>query len=170
FTSDHGDYLGDHGLWGKGLPTYECMQRVPFVVRHPRCETPGAKSKALQSLVDLEASFLDVAGLSAGINSQGICQTASWLHAEQHARDWALVEFRPSHGDFMQRTYVEGHYKLVRYENRAYGELYDLEADPHQFVNRFDDLALRNVRDEVMGRFDAHRFQEEIVRERMAVA
>ena len=170
FTSDHGDYLGDHGLWGKGLPTYECMQRVPFIVRHPQCETPGVRSKALQSLVDLEASFLNVAGLSAGSQSQGICQTASWTDANNQARDWALIEFRPSHGRFMQRTYVEGRYKLVRYENRDYGELYDLEADPHQFENLFDAPQLAQVRDEMIKRFDAHGFKEEIVRERMAVA
>lgn len=170
FTSDHGDYLGDHGLWGKGLPTYECMQRVPFVVRHPQCETPGARSQALQSLVDLETSFLDVAGLSPESGSQGICQTSSWIHADQQPRDWALVEFRPSHGHFMQRTYVEGRYKLVRYENRDYGELYDLEKDPHQFVNRFEDEALRSVKEGLIKHFDAHGFKEELVRERMAVA
>jgi len=170
FTSDHGDYLGDHGLWGKGLPAYDCMQRVPFIVRHPKCETPGVRSTALQSLVDFKTSFLDVAGLQGDADDQGVCQTGAWINANEQARDWALVEFRPSQGPFMQRTYIEGRYKLVRYDGRDFGELYDLEADPHQFVNWFDDPNLATVKSEMIARFNAQGFKQEIVRERMAVA
>ena len=146
------------------------MQRVPFVVRHPQCETPGKRSKALQSVVDLCASFLGVAGLQARADNQGVCQIPSWTWASQHTRDWALVEFRPSHGPFMQRTYVEGQYKLVRYEGRDYGELYDLETDPHQFVNQFENVSFESVKDKMMQQFDARDFVEEEVRERRAVA
>ncbi len=170
FTSDHGDYLGDHQLWGKGLPTYECMQRVPFIVRHPHCTTRGARSYALQSLVDLEKTFLNIAQCKPGKNSQGICQIESWMRANHQARDWALVEFRPSHGPFMQHTYIEGRYKLVQYKNRAYGELYDLFKDPHQCHNLYEHADFKNVREAMTSRFHAHNFKEECIRERMAVA
>ena len=170
FTSDHGDYLGDHGLWGKGLPTYEEMQRVPFVVRHPACKTPGQTSRALQSLVDVEATSLAAAGRQAGIGSQGISQLEAWSDAGTAPRDWALVEFRPGHGAFYQRTYIEDRHKLVEYEGRDYGELYDLTEDPNQFQNLYDDRGFRSVQQDLVARFKAHGFREERVRERKAVA
>ena len=43
---------------------------------------PGATSSALQSLVDLEATVLDAAGLPPSPGSQGICQAASWQDAD----------------------------------------------------------------------------------------
>ena len=41
FTSDHGDYMGNHGLWWKGLPAYDDALRIPFIVSYPECETKG---------------------------------------------------------------------------------------------------------------------------------
>jgi hypothetical protein len=66
----------------------------------------GGTSSALQSVVDLEATFLGVAGLTPSTGSQGVCQTGSWKDAAVKSRDWALVEFRPSQGDFMQWTFI----------------------------------------------------------------
>ncbi|HAA76879.1 TPA: sulfatase [Candidatus Latescibacteria bacterium] len=126
FTSDHGDYLGDQGLWGKGLPTYEAVQRIPFIVSHPACSNPGQNSQALQSLVDLESSCLDAAGLSPLEASQGVTQSSAWIDPETIVRDHCRVEFRPAQGPYKQRTYVTSRYKLVCYDTRDYGELYDL--------------------------------------------
>lgn len=169
FTTDHGDYLGDHGLWGKGLPTYESMQRIPFIVSYPNCQTPGRHSTALQSLVDLEATFLNAAGLPATTSSQGTIQTPAWLNANSKVRDHAFLEFRPSQGNFKQHTWVTDRYKLVRYRNREYGELYDTAEDPLQRHNLFDDPAYRTIRDELLERFPMSS-HDECVRERTAVA
>ena len=35
YTSDHGDYCGEHGLWAKGLPCFEGAYHVPLLIRHP---------------------------------------------------------------------------------------------------------------------------------------
>lgn len=169
FTTDHGDYLGDHGLWGKGLPTYESMQRIPFIVAHPDCQTPGQQSAALQSLVDLEATFLAAAGLTAPTASQGVVQTPAWLNASARVRDHAFLEFRPAQGNFKQHTWITDRYKLVRYRHREYGELYDMEADPLQAHNLFADPACRRIRDDLLERFPMSE-NDECVRERTAVA
>jgi arylsulfatase A-like enzyme len=170
FASDHGDYLGDHGLWGKGLPTYESMQRVPFIVSHPHCKTPGQVSHALQSLVDIEATCLELAGLTATKGSQGVSQAEAWIDPERSVRDHCLLEFRPAKGPFKQRSWIESQYKLVVYDTREYGELYDLAADPQQERNLYDDPAFRRVREEMEAKYCVEEEQPDLVRERVAVA
>lgn len=152
FTTDHGDYLGNHGLWWKGLPTYEDMQRLPFVVRHPRCKTPGARSQAFQSLVDIGATACAGARVAPPAGLQGVDQTAAWTDAAQSARDWAMVEYRPTESPFMQKTFLHGRWKLVVYHDLAYGELYDLEADPDQYENLWDKSELAQARLELLRR------------------
>jgi len=86
------------------------------------------------------------------------------------SRDWALVEFRPSQGDFMQWTFIEEQYKLVLYRHRDYGELYDLQADPQQLRNLFAVPEYLNIRESLKRRFDPHLTMDEVVRERTAFA
>jgi len=169
FTSDHGDYLGDHGLWGKGLPAYEAMQRVPFIVSHPDCVNPGQTSGALQSLVDMEASCLAAAELPQLAASQGVSQLSAWMDPQSEVRDHCLVEFRPAQGPYKQRTQIEDRYKLVSYETRSYGELYDLKADPDQIRNLYEDADYRAVRERMVARLPRETGTD-LVRERKAVA
>jgi arylsulfatase A-like enzyme len=170
FASDHGDYLGDHGLWGKGLPTYETMQRVPFIVAHPSCRNRGRISHALQSLVDIERSCLDVAGIEPSERSQGMSQVDAWVDPACSVRDHCLVEFRPAQGPFKQRTYVTDQYKLVLYDTRDYGELYDLDSDAEQSRNLYDDPEYKSVRDALTEKHDGEVAAADLVRERKAVA
>ena len=153
FTSDHGEYSGNHGLWGKGLPAYEDVQRVPFTVYHPDCDTPGQRSRALQSVVDIFPTALAKAGLELPAGVQGLDQSPAWTDAEESVRDWAMVEARPAEGPFMQKTYIEENHKLVLYHDRPYGELYDLEADPDQFYNLWDEPDHRELRAQLLRRF-----------------
>jgi uncharacterized sulfatase len=118
----------------------------------------------------LEATFLDAAGLTPSPGSQGICQSVSWQDATVRTREWALVEFRPSMGPFMQWTFVEDRYKLVLYRGHVYGELYDLQVDPHQLTNLFSEPTWASVRDDLVQRFRPLCTQEEIVRERTTAA
>jgi uncharacterized sulfatase len=171
FTSDHGDYLGNHNLWGKGLLAYEDIQRVPFIVRHPQCKTPGVNSKSLQSLIDLEASFLSAAGLPQPDGSQGVDQTNSWLNVNQKVRDWVMLECTPTESNFCQHTFIENRYKLILYHDRAYGELYDLHEDPNQSQNLYDDILYRDLRNTLIKRYiSAEMERKGILRKRTAGA
>ncbi len=170
FTSDHGDYLGDHGLWGKGLPAYESMQRVPFIVAHPSCQNPGSVNHALQSLIDIPATCLGASGLHVPDNYQGVSQEAAWIDSTVSRRDHCRLEFRPAQGPFKQQTFIENSYKLVLYNTRDYGELYDLEADPWQTRNLFDSKSHRKLRDDMLDRYPLPDSAQDVVRPRMAVA
>jgi uncharacterized sulfatase len=166
FTTDHGDYLGNHGLWWKGLPTYEDAQRLPFLVRHPNVKTPGAHSSAFQNLVDIGPSILAAGGVAPRAGLQGADQTPAWIDAAAQVRDWTMVEYRPTESAFMQKTFLhdipgtatEGKegthcFKIVLYHDLNYGELYDLSVDPEQYRNLWDDPAYQEVRVGLMRKF-----------------
>ncbi|MBZ0303909.1 MAG: sulfatase-like hydrolase/transferase, partial [Anaerolineae bacterium] len=72
FTSDHGHYLGQHGLIAKGPFHYDDGIRVPFIVRYPGRVPAGVASDALQSLIDVPATFLAAAGLGVPGEVQGL--------------------------------------------------------------------------------------------------
>jgi len=100
-----------------------------------------------------------------------VVQTEAWTDAAESARDWALVESRPTDSDFMQKVFYHDRYKLVVYSNEAYGELYDMEADPDQTRNLYDLAEFADVRNRLMRSFvRAEMGKEGVRRKRIAVA
>ena len=171
FTTDHGDQLGVQGLWGKGLPAFDDVQKVPFIVCHPNCKTPGEESNSIHSHIDLVPTFLESMNLNIPEECQGLSQLQSWLDANASSREWAMLEFRPAQNKFMQRTFVNDNYKLVLYKNKDYGELYDMINDPKQRKNLFHCDEHIKLRDELISLFDFSEYEKnEIVRERTAYA
>jgi len=62
FTSDHGDYMGDHGLITKSPSLYDCLVRVPLIFRWPESIDRSRQDARFASAVDLLPTFIDVAG------------------------------------------------------------------------------------------------------------
>ncbi|MFW5864112.1 MAG: sulfatase-like hydrolase/transferase [bacterium] len=171
FTTDHGDYLGNHGIWWKGLPTFDDAQRIPFLVRHPDCQTPGSRSEAFQSLVDIAQTAMTAMGMEPPALMQGVNQLDAWKNSAAQARDWAMCEYRPTEGPFMQKTFVHGKWKLALYHDRDYGELYDMEADPDQYKNLWDDPDYAEKRSELIQKFVSAEMEKDgVLRPRVAWA
>ncbi len=146
FTSDHGDYMGNHGLWWKGLPAYEDIQNVPLIVHHPDCKQRGVVSESLQSLIDIPATVLKIAGVKSPYNIQGQDAESAWVDPNIKTRDSCLIEFRPTESPYMQTTLVTDEFKLVVYANRDYGELYHLHEDKNQYHNLWDNPAYQDTK------------------------
>ncbi|HLT59779.1 MAG TPA: sulfatase-like hydrolase/transferase [Microlunatus sp.] len=161
FTTDHGHFLGQHGLIAKGAFHYEDLLRIPMIVRAPGVPA-GSRSPALQSLVDLAPTFLSAAGLEVPAVMQGVDQWPVWTGAAETARDHVLVENRHQPTRVHLRSYVEGRYKITIYRDQPYGELFDLVDDPGELRNRYDDPAYAGVRAELTERF----LNAELARER----
>lgn len=161
YTTDHGHFLGHHGLIAKGAFHYEDLLRLPMIVRQPGTVPSGVTCAALQSLVDYPQTFLAAAGIEAPGNMQGINQLDVWQGNADNARDWALVENRHNPTTVHLRTLVTKRYKLTVYRNADYGELFDLETDPGELQNRWHDPAYDSVKSKLLLKF----MQAEIQRE-----
>ncbi len=153
FTSDHGHFLGHHGLIAKGAFHFEDMIRVPMIVRWPGQVPAGRRSPALQSLVDLAPTFLAAAGTTVPGVMQGVSQLDVWRGRAKSARDHIIVENRHEPTLVHCRTYVDERYKITVYRDREYGEMFDLQEDPGETRNLWDDPGSVALKSRLLHRF-----------------
>lgn len=156
--------MGDHFLRAKGGSHYDAAARVPFILRWPGRVPAGTRSAALQSLVDLPATFMRAAGLEKHPEMQGVDQLPSWQDPSLLVREGVLIDHRVERGLYVN-SWITDRYRLsvhsVHAEDRDEIELYDFEADPHEFVN----LAAGGAHPELVNSLMA-----ELLRYRMKVA
>lgn len=171
FSTDHGHFLGQHGLAAKGAFHYEDLLRLPFIVRYPNHVPANSTGDSLQSLVDLAPTFLAAAGIEIPGLMQGVNQLDVWSGKSSSARDHVIVENRHQPTMVHLRTYIDDRYKLTVYRDKEYGELFDLEKDPGEIRNRWDDPDYAQIKCEVMRRFINAELKREPTRmPRVAVA
>ena len=149
FTTDHGHFLGQHGLWFKGAFHYEDVLRVPFIASWPGHIAAGAQIDALQSLVDLAPTFLSACDLPIPGAMQGVNQLSVWEGEQEKARDEVIVEFRHQPTKVHLRTLITQRYKMTIYRDQPYGELFDLRDDPDERVNLWGAVAASEVKAEM---------------------
>jgi len=161
FSTDHGHYLGQHGLIAKGAFHYEDLLRTPMLASWPGRLPAGAVCDALQSQVDYAPTFLSAAGIEVPGLMQGVNQLEVWSGDAERAREHLIVENRHNPTTVHLRTLVNDRYKLTVYRDAPYGELFDLEADPGELRNLWDDPASAELRSRLLLEF----MQAEIQRE-----
>ncbi|MEM7250427.1 MAG: sulfatase-like hydrolase/transferase [Pseudomonadota bacterium] len=166
FTSDHGDFLGDHRLLLKGPIHRQSLIRVPCIWHDPDTVGPPATG-ALASTVDLAPTVLDRAGLAPYHGMQGTSLLPILTgHANAEPATSVVVE------DDQQRTVlgfdssprvhtlVTDRWRLSIYAETDWGELYDLSNDP---------LELRNVWAALEHQGDKARLIEQFLRREIAL-
>lgn len=138
FNSDHGDLMGDHGLVFKGPFHYEGVIKIPTIWRWPGRIEPGQVTDALISHVDILPTLMDACELDIPKGVQGISQLPVLEGTRQSCRSWVLTEHRENIGGLQAKTLVTNRYKLTYYPTKTYGELFDLQFDPKEYVNLWD--------------------------------
>ena len=133
FTSDHGYHLGEHDLWQK-VSIHEESAKVPLII-----SVPGKKPAvchSLSELIDLYPTVSRLCDLEIPENIQGKDISGMLDDPAVKVRDAALSSGKG-------RLLRTEKWALLDYGKK--GELYDMEKDPKQYENLFDDPAHANT-------------------------
>jgi arylsulfatase A-like enzyme len=153
FTSDHGDTLGDHGHSQKWT-MYDIVTRVPLIVWSPNRLARGQVIRALTQQMDIGATVLELAGVKIPdpFEARSLLpllegQTANgrqYVFAEQ-GRDGILRET-----DLVTMV-RSADWKLVHFLSENFGQLFDLNHDPGEMTNLWNDQRFESVKTDLLG-------------------
>lgn len=127
FTADHGEMLGNHGIWGKHNCAYEEVWKIPLFIRYPKTNT-GSTDVRLVNSTDFLPTCLDCAGIAIPVCDGRSLRDRSWQRRYTFAEGEGYL------------AVTDGVYKYVHVQkgNENGRELLDLKEDPNEFENRID--------------------------------
>lgn len=142
-TSDQGFYLGDHGFFDKRF-IYEESLRMPFMVRYPERIKAGSVNEDIITNIDFAPTLLELAGITTTQKMQGTSFVPvlegntpnNWQDAMYyHYYEFPFWHHVQPHYGIRTQKYTLAHF----YYNIDVWELYDLEKDPNQMNNIYND-------------------------------
>ena len=142
-TSDQGFYLGDHGFFDKRF-IYEESLRMPFMVKYPGIIKEGSINEDIITNIDFAPTLLELAGITTTQKMQGTSfvpvlegnTPKDWQDAMYyHYYEFPFWHHVQPHYGIRTQKYTLAHF----YYNIDVWELYDLEKDPNQMNNIYND-------------------------------
>lgn len=155
FTSDHADYMGEHQLLLKGPMHYRGLCRVPFIWTDPQVGRARTVDALIQN-IDFAPTVLARAGVAPWHGIQGKSLLPILAEGKDGGYDSILIEEesqRRPHGfpnRVKVRTLITRTHRLSIFAGVTWGELYDLEDDPHECINRWNDPGARRAKAEML--------------------
>lgn len=154
YMSDHGDMLGDHGIYEKGPYFYDCLTRVPLIIRWPGKYKAGLKVDALVELVDLAPTIMDAASLTTPAGMQGKSLTPLLMGTSREHRDSVYMEYYNAVAKYtpapMATCVRTDNFKVAYWQTLSMGELYDLKNDPGEVNNLWGSAHYKDAQAEMM--------------------
>lgn len=149
FHSDHGENLGDHGMYLKGPYFYENNVHIPLIIAYPPAIQAGQVSNALVELVDIAPTLCEAAGIEphGGMQGKSLWPLLTGKKNNDMHRSSIYCEYYNSNINHrnplaFDTMVFDGRYKLVKIHDlqnvmECKGELYDLAADPTETINHY---------------------------------
>ncbi|MBL7176501.1 MAG: sulfatase-like hydrolase/transferase [Desulfobacteraceae bacterium] len=154
YTSDHGDMMGDHGMLLKGWIPYKGILHVPLIFKAPGVTKAGSVSDSLISAVDLAPTILNLCNIDEEAqppDMQGLDYTEILKNPGQRLRDCCLIEVDETDSGLLKaipgsgkaagrlKYLITDRYSLTVFDGHSgYGDLFDLQEDPHELNNLWD--------------------------------
>lgn len=148
FTTDHGELQGDFGLLFKGPYHVDALMRLPFIWRPAaHADVEPAEVTAPVGHLDLASTFCHIAGIETPDYCEGQKLPLNDAEAGEQGREFVLTEWDSEHGHIdmhLQSVYERSGWLCTTYgKSHLYdgseGELYDMNEDPGQTNNLWDD-------------------------------
>ncbi len=160
YSSDQGFYLGEHGWFDKRWMYKESLN-TPLLISWPGTVKAGSVNNDLVSNLDFGETLIDIAGGEVPADMQG--RSMLPILKGETPDDWRKAHYyhyyeHPSEHNVMRHYGITTEkYKLIHfYYDMDDWELYDLEKDPNEMVDVYDDPAYADVRT------DLHKQLEEL--------
>ncbi|HQB72567.1 MAG TPA: sulfatase-like hydrolase/transferase [Verrucomicrobiota bacterium] len=139
YTADHGENMGEHGLWWKNC-VYDSAARVPLIVSWPERWPGGQRRAGVCSLVDVVQTIADLGGARTPADWNGNSLAPVLANGGAPWKDRAVSEYYAHHVASGYAMIRAGQYKYVYHaapdaRHPAQRELYDLQVDPGEFRN-----------------------------------
>lgn len=134
FTTDHGEYAGEHGLKGKNQ-LYETAYRIPMIARWPGGIKPRTRVENVLSTVDFQPTVLTLMGVPPCGREQGRDGSALIRREKCEWDDYAHLH----HSSHTRAGIFTRDFELALVKDGD-GVLFDRTRDPHQTRNLFHDL------------------------------
>ncbi|MDK0797096.1 arylsulfatase [Clostridium perfringens] len=138
FVSDHGDMMGDHNWFRKGIP-YEGSSRVPFFIYDPGNLLKGKKGKVFDEVLELRdimPTLLDFAHISIPNSVEGL--SLKDLIEERDSTWREYIHGEHSFGEDSNHYIVTKKDKFLWFSQRGEEQYFDLEKDPKELTNRIN--------------------------------
>lgn len=153
FTSDHGELLGTHGLLHKGPPPYRQLTEVPMLMKGPGIPARGPID-ALTSHNDIVPTMLDMADIDYDSGAFDGMSLQPLLYG--NSEGWRQHDFGEYHASARLETYNQtlrtDRWRLTIYPDRhEWGELFDLDVDPAEHHNLYNEPRFFPVKEELAG-------------------
>ena len=164
FMSDHGDMMGDHWMMNKGPFHFDGLLRIPFIWSSPGLIPEGVEAAGLVSHLDFAPTVLDLAGVpipegETPAKREADNELPPWpgisiarqLRGEAEAlQDSVVVENDEDYLGLRLRTLVTETHKITAYPGKPFGELFDLQEDPGELRNLWDEPSHREVKRDLL--------------------
>lgn len=137
FTSDHGEFNGQHRMIRKMAGLYDDILHVPFIVRGPGVPA-GARVHGLSQHEDLAPTILDLAGQAQPDSMQGHSMWPATTGKGTCARRYSYYEI----GDML--GVADERWKVIAYQHGQRFVLTDRQTDPLELVDRANDETCQN--------------------------
>ena len=162
YTSDQGFYLGEHGWFDKRF-MYEPSFRTPLIIRYPPLIEAGSINNNLVQNIDFAPTFLDLARTKIPNDMQGMSLLPLFSNKNSNWRDALYYHYYEYPGIHMVKRHFgvrTERYKLIHfYYDVDEWELYDLEKDPEELNNVYNNPEYKLVQQEMHKRLDELRIQ-----------